>query len=193
MLSDQEVRNCLLVMINPDFFRWLNELAKTPDFRDAIALTDRALSEQYDVEIALRFLVFRRMAEGELNRIGDVGEFLTDRMMELATSNTYNRVEEQRIFDSLFSAINQSVGSDAFRRWVPQENRFKGGFSVSAFEAVAIGMGHWMPRTVAPTEILPRVKAVWANQEFIDNSGSGVRASTRIPKTVLVGRATFLP
>src|SRR5262245_45257172 len=193
MLSDQEVRNRLLVMVNREFFNWLSSLGKFPDFHDCIALTDRALSEQYDVEIALRFLFFRRLPEPQLYQIGDVGEFLTDQVMLVAENSNYDRDAEKRIFETVFSFIASAMGPDAFRRWVAEDQRFKGGFSVSAFEAVAIGMGHWGGAGLDAQNLPIRVKSLWTNDEFLNNSGSGIRASTRIPKTVLLGRTIFHP
>ena len=60
-LSPQEVRNCILVMINSDLYSWLRELADFLPFRNCIALSDRPIEESYDLELALRFLVFVRM------------------------------------------------------------------------------------------------------------------------------------
>ena len=39
-LSDQEVRNCLLVMINPGLFRWLQVLSQDEHFQNTIGLTE---------------------------------------------------------------------------------------------------------------------------------------------------------
>jgi uncharacterized protein with ParB-like and HNH nuclease domain len=60
-LSDQEVRNCLLVMIDRTFYAWLEELSGIKAFQEAVALTERALQERYDMELVLRFLVLCRV------------------------------------------------------------------------------------------------------------------------------------
>src|SRR5690242_4861279 len=56
MLSDQEVRNSILVMLNRDFYGWLKQLSRDPNFVASTALSDRAIDEQYDMELALRFI-----------------------------------------------------------------------------------------------------------------------------------------
>lgn len=83
-LSDQELRNCILIMVNRDFYHWLISLAQDSNFRSCIALTDRALEEQYDIELIARFLVFRNITQKKLRDIGDIGEFLTDEIVTLA-------------------------------------------------------------------------------------------------------------
>ncbi len=62
-LSDQEVRNCLLVMINRSFFKWLQHLAKNKHFQETIGLTDTSLQQRYDMELVLRFLIFHGPAK----------------------------------------------------------------------------------------------------------------------------------
>ena len=57
-LSPQEVRNCLLVMLNPDMYTWLETLTGFEPFQECISLSDRPLEEAYDVELALQFIVF---------------------------------------------------------------------------------------------------------------------------------------
>ena len=81
-LSDQEVRNCLMVMVDKTFYKNIRDMSLDSSFQDCVALTDKALSEQYDVELALRFVLLRSIDQAGLKRIkGDVGEFLTDEMM----------------------------------------------------------------------------------------------------------------
>ena len=65
-LSDQEVRNVILITENPQFYRWVKRLAENQDFSNTIAITDRAQLEQYDVELVVRFLVFRNKDEQSL-------------------------------------------------------------------------------------------------------------------------------
>lgn len=65
-LSDQEMRNSLLVMLNRQFFQWLKSLSDDLNFLEATALSDRAIEEQYDVELVLRYLSLRTLPLGDL-------------------------------------------------------------------------------------------------------------------------------
>ena len=40
-LSDQELRNAILLMVKPDAYRWIERLAKDENFQSCISLTDR--------------------------------------------------------------------------------------------------------------------------------------------------------
>jgi len=78
LLEDQEVRNAILVMENKKFYEWLRMLSKNKDFVECSAISDRNIEEQYDMELALRFLVFHRMPNDKLKTLGDIGDFLTE-------------------------------------------------------------------------------------------------------------------
>jgi hypothetical protein len=49
--SDQEVRNCLLIMNNREMFEWLEDLASDEAFKACTALTPRQIEERYDLEL----------------------------------------------------------------------------------------------------------------------------------------------
>lgn len=195
-LSDQEIRNAMLVAANKPFYDWLNELAQSSSFRDTVLLSERARDERYDVELVLRFVVLRETEDDRLRSIGDIGEFLTDRMMELSPRFASLRTKEARAFRRTFDALADSVGADAFRRYDTDRQRFTGGFLISAFEAVALGLGFHMPDQsphLSGEALQQRIRELWSNREFGDSTGSGVRASQRIPAVLTLGRKLFAP
>jgi hypothetical protein len=192
MLSDQEVRNSILVMMNLDLYKWIRSLSQDQNFATCVALSDRAIDEQYDMELVTRFIVFRKMPPAALKTIGDVGEFLTEKAKALAQDKAFDYKKEEAAFRETFAILSSTLEDNAFRRYDKTKERFVGGFSVSAFEAVAIGMGY-NPKTAAtkPFLVEKKIKAMWADKEFVENSGSGVRASSRVPNIVPYGRAIF--
>jgi hypothetical protein len=192
MLSDQEVRNSILVMMNPDLYKWIRNLSRDENFMTCAALSERAIDEQYDMELVSRFVVFRRMAPAELRTVGDVGEFLTEKAKMLAQDKSFDYKGEETAFRQTFALLASTLEDNSFRRYDKGKQRFVGAFSVSAFEALAIGMGYNPKAAVAdPGMVEKKVKAMWADREFVENSGSGVRASSRVPKIIPYGRSTF--
>jgi hypothetical protein len=142
MLSDQEVRNSILVMMNQSLYKWTRDLSRDKNFMACVALSERAIEEQYDMELVLRFLVFRKMPPAELRTIGDVGEFLTDKAKALAQDTTFDYAGEESTFRQTFALLASTLEDNSFRRYDKGKQRFAGAFSVSAFEALAIGMGY---------------------------------------------------
>ncbi len=140
--SDQEVRNCLLIMNNREMFKWFETLSKNPDFEKCAALTDRQLEERYDMELVLRFMVLKDLRKDQL-KFEDMGEFLTEEMLKLAGSNIFDYVRARNAFDKTFRLlVDSELEDDAFRKFNLHHGRFMGSFALSAFEAVAVGLGH---------------------------------------------------
>lgn len=109
-LSDQELRNVLLIMVDPKFYRWLIALAQDPRFRACLSLSDQALDQQYDVELVVRFLEFWSLDQDSLRRIGDVGEFLNDTAISNAESTTFDKEAETAIFTNTFTRLAEALG-----------------------------------------------------------------------------------
>jgi hypothetical protein len=192
MLSDQEVRNSILVMMNLGLYKWIRTLSRDKNFVTCVALSDRAVDEQYDMELVTRFIVFRAMPATALKTIGDVGEFLTEKAKLIAADKSFDYPKEEKAFRETFALLATTLEDDSFRRYDKLKKRFVGGFSVSAFEALAIGMGHNPTAANAnPTLVEQKVKTMWSDNSFVANSGSGIRASSRVPKIVPYGRTVF--
>lgn len=192
-LSDQEVRNCLLVMLNPQFHRWLDKLSEHTPFQDTLALSDRALQERYDMELALRFIIFTREPDDQLQSITDVGVFLTRRMRALATDPHFDLVGTQRLFERAFSTLFDVFGEGCFTK--QHDGRGRGGFLVSVFEVLAIGLGSNLLRDVGAQidngKLQQALEQVWREEEFTEYARSGVTASRRLPHLIPLGRRLF--
>jgi hypothetical protein len=194
-LSDQELRNCLLIMADPGFYRWISALGQDPNFKACLALSDRAAEEQYDLELLVRFLVFRRFPDDRLTKIGDLGDLLTDEILTLAGDADFQREPEEAAFRSTFRVLSAALQDDSFRRYDAGKEKFTGGFLISAYEVIALGLGYCIEPAGAVPKTAGDIRAVavnlWSNSTFLGGIGSGVRASTRIPVTVPLGRQLF--
>lgn len=192
-LSDQEVRNCLLVMLRRDMFQWLSELSEYEAFRDAISLTDHALEERYDMELALRFLILTRVTDQDVQGIKDVDAFITDWMRRLAQDDDFDFDMEARAFRRTFKALTDVCDGPCFTR--QDAGRGRGGFLISVYEVVAAGLG-WAVRSHPDKAVdLKALKKAYAelaaNGVFRKYSGSGRSASSRMPRLVPLGRKLF--
>lgn len=191
-LSNQAVRNCILLSINPGMYEWLRQLSRDENFMNCICLTDRAIDEQYDVELALRFLVFRNLDEESLKNIGDITEFLTEKMENMAFSKDFAMEEEGRYFKETFKLLASTTESNSFRRYDVLKGRFLGGFLVSAFDAVALGIGHNIDLIhIEQINVEDKIKQLWQTRELTESVDSGIRASTRLENIVPLCRRLF--
>jgi len=189
-LSDQEIRNVLLIMVDPEFHTWMIDLAHDHNFKACISLSDRAFDQQYDVELAVRFLAFRSLDNDGLRRIGDVGAFLDETAVKYAESAAFNRETEEAVFKETFAKLATTLGDDSFRRYDPERARYSGPFLISAFEVLAIGTGHHigLGNDVSANKIKEVSKGLWQDKTFRNSTGGGVSASRRIPVVIPYGR-----
>lgn len=199
-LSDQEVRNCLLVMINQPFYNWLNELSKFEPFLNVISVADRLIEEQYHLELVLRFLILRNMDLEDIRSTQDLGVFITEKMIEMSADKDYNLAYEEQVFKFTFTFLDNALGSESFKRFSLPKQRFEGSFLISGFEAVGIAMGrnyqHWENINVNATVIddfIEKVKSIWGNPDYQARSGAGVNVTRRVPYIIPIGEATLIP
>lgn len=189
-LSEQEVRNCLIVMIDSSFYDWVKKLSENGSFQHVISLTDRSILEQYDLELVLRFLIFTRISDKELATIKDVGDFITERMIKMIENHEYNEKEDTEKFVKTFELLENALGSNAFRKY--RDGKYFGGFLLSAYEVIGIGLGKNISNIkYVEDEVEKKAKTVWRNKTFITYSGSGVRGNSRLPHLIPLGVKIF--
>lgn len=199
-LSDQEVRNCLMVMLNPTFFNWLNSLANYPAFLEVISVADRLLKEQYHLELTLRFLILTNVDPQEIKRIQDLGDFITKKMREYCENPNFDYTREQSRFEKSFDLLNAVLGSDSLKRYNPSKDKFEGSFLISGFEAVGIALGRNIEKwknVLLTTEnqslFIEKVQSIWKNVKFQESSGAGNNVTRRVPVIIPIGEEMLVP
>ena len=190
-LSEQEIRNVIIIMLDPRFYEWMEQLARDENFIGCTSLSDRALSERYDLELVMRFIALGRLKDGDL-RIRDLGDFLDEEAQRLAESPGFNRQEEAHVFKTTFGELASKYGDDIFRRFDKTKARHLGGFLISAFEAFAISLGSHVRKggavSLDEARFRETVKDTWSDQKFLTAIGSGIPAGTRIPRVIPYAR-----
>ncbi|HVC94739.1 MAG TPA: DUF262 domain-containing protein [Pirellulales bacterium] len=191
VLSEQEVRSCILISVNRVYYQWLNDLCKLDAFQACLPLTDRQKNEQYDLELASRFVVLRCAETEEFAGIKELGEFLTEKCVAQATNKSFRYNDEEAAFKQTFERLADALESDSFRRYDKNRDRFTGGFLISAYEVIGLGIGFNCSRFKGNSEKIGNLvkTKVWANPDFL--TSSGVRATQRLPNTIPFGRETF--
>ena len=190
-LSAQEVRNCILVMVNPDFYQWIHDLAQTPSFVETTALSEKALQEAYDVEQVLRFLILAQANETELSSVGDLGVYINEKMIEIAKDKKFDRVAWKKLFEATFDALAEAVGDGAFKRFSKSKKRHEGGFLVSQFETVSCGVAWNLKNKTLRSDLAKATAEIWSKEEYTNWAGSGITAARRLRRIIPFARDHF--
>lgn len=200
-LSDQELRNAALLMVNQEAYRWLDNLAEDEDFLACLPISQRQKERQFHLELATRFVIFRKRPKEHLRWTGDLKDFLTDQICEIAQSSdfpTWKGIEE-KAFKFTFSRLAQSMGEDSFKKYDNDREKHQGPVLMSAFELVAMGLGFNSEQyesgslVIGPERIGQLSRDAWNDAGFTNNSGSGIGVETRIRENIPLGRSRFAP
>lgn len=192
-LSPQEARNCLLVMLNRDFYHWIVKLGEADAFTDTVALSSRKEDEGFRQELVLRFHLQHNFSGGTQELPHELGEYLTVWMRTVSTDDDFDVLSHETIFNRSFRLLASALEDDSFRRYDPERDRFLGGFSISAFEAITSGLAQQVERWEerGADDLASRIKTMWSDPGFKDNSGSGISPRRRMPRLVHFGREYF--
>ncbi|EEL31277.1 hypothetical protein bcere0019_55900 [Bacillus cereus Rock3-28] len=195
-LTEQEVRNCLAIMINRNFYTWLRTLSLNPTFVSTLPISDNLVKKQRDIEYVLRFMIYRNIDQSEYSLTDDIHDVLTEKMQDLCLEDSLDYVREKEIFDKTFELLNEALEGNAFKKYFKEEERFKGAVSLSSFEIIAIGIAenlNYITSLDNPIEyIADKVKELYSSEEYnsIQNVISG-RAVTRFTILTELGKKYF--
>ena len=193
-LTEQEVRNSIAISINKNFYDWLVSRSEEVSFTEATAQTTAALKSQMGIELVLRFLAFRRI---EYQPGLDVHEYLDNALFELASDPELDLGAEEAIFTRTFDYLNEALGSNSFKRWNGQ--KFTGKFLMSLYEVIAVGVASNIPQlsrlssSRRKSAIVKAAKQLWDNDIFTENSGAGVRGTTRLSRLLPIAADAMKP
>lgn len=193
-LSEQEVRNCVAVMINPKYHNLLKHLADNDDFNKTVNQTKEAASKQAKVELVLRYFAFKHYPYKKgLN----VHEYLDEALIQMSKDSEIDWNKEKDLFNRTFSLLNSALGDKAFKRWDGDD--FRGKFLMSLYETIAFGVSQNLEeidrksRKKSEEFVTSRAKALWSDEVFNKNSGAGIRGTTRLSSLLPLAKGFFKP
>ena len=102
---------------------------------------------------------------------------------------------ESSVFTPTFQLLASALGQDAFKKW--DGARHSGGFLISGFDAIAHGVSSNLTAIQALDDpegwVRVKARAIWAEEQFQQNSGMGVRGTTRLMNLLPFGVKFFKP
>ncbi|MFC8962829.1 DUF262 domain-containing protein [Streptomyces sp. NPDC057094] len=190
--TEQELRNCLLVSMSKHHFEWLVAVSSDVNFLNALDMPSRLISERYHMELALRFVFLRSISSAKLSKIRNIGDFLTEELVTFADFSADHLKEEKEVFLRTFQIIAEAGGAEMLRRWNHSKGRPEGSFSLTAFEALALGIGCHLPGNEPTPEVVRRKQVeLWSDPQFSAGHATGLRGDQRMKKAIPFGRKLF--
>lgn len=190
--TPNELRNCVMVMIDPSFAECVRDLAGYPNFRNTLHLSAEAKKRQQDLDFAIRFLVYRHV---QYDKRLDIQDFLDRGVVKVAELylSHWDQIEEN--FRETFDLIKAAEGTEGLKKY--EAGKFKGRVGLIAFEMIAVGISNNLSKIKQldnPTRFVrDRIRGAWGAGELEGLSGPGVRGTQRIQKTLPFGKRWFNP
>jgi hypothetical protein len=187
----QELRNCIIVMVNETFFEKLRECTDWKMFSKLFRVSEDQQRQQRNIEFLTRFLVYRYIPyDGKL----DVEEYIDGGIIKIAEQGMFDMMAEQN-FRETVTLLHDALGDDALRQF--EEERARGRVGLTAIEIVAVGVSLNLPEVQKLTDparfVREKILELWKREEVKTFSRAGLRGTLRIQKTIPFGRSWFAP
>jgi hypothetical protein len=186
----QELRNCIMIMVNPHYYQTVKQSAERDKFKEVIGVSEDQVEKQRHLEFATRFLVHSMIPyDGAL----DVEEYIDEGIQQLChlgdTAHAASLLD--RTFDILFNVAQ----GGALRRY--HGGRHSGRIGLVALEGIAVGVAKNIDAIQAlpdPQEFVrDRMQNFWQQPEIGTFMSQGLRGTSRIQRTVPFGEQWFRP
>lgn len=182
-LTSQQLRNCTIRLLGPQFNDFIITLSKHEDFSTCISsISDEARMASYDQELVLRFFAFKNNRSGFKH---DISDFLTEFMEAVSDPENplpFDYTAEETIFDKTFKCLALALGGEAFSRASRDRSKLIQGFGIYHFEAISLGIQSVLDKINAddPNDIIKLKTALMSlkfDPSFIDQTTGGGKNS----------------
>jgi len=141
LLSEQEIRNCTIRLLDNTFNDFIIDLAGNSDFKNCISnLSEEKAEQKGDQELILRFFAFKNDRQSYVH---DVSEFMTEYMEKVSDPTQrglpFDYSAEKLIFEKTFKVLNYTLGDLAFSGTNTQGSLIAKLFSYH-YEAFTLGL-----------------------------------------------------
>lgn len=193
-LSDQEVRSCLMVMTNREYYKFIVKLSQNEDFNNTVPITDRKIDEQYLLELVLRLLVPSVLDFEKTNSYQEISDLLDKMTIKLCQKST-NEDEVINSFNKTFRILNAVKGEKVFKSF--KDGHHFGPFLTPAYQGIAYGVFRNI-KQIEETEndenwLKEKIEKFYTEEIFIKNMKPGTKSVPRFIDLSKFGENYFCP
>lgn len=177
-LESQEIRNCLIIMLNESYYNKINELKNYEPFRKCLTLTEEKLKVEYHMELIVRYLIAKRnkVNYSKYNISKEkLSNFLDREMVFLIQDTEFDIDEEIELFKKTFTYLANEIGSNVFKKYIIEKDKFEGQFSSTSYEAILVGVAENLD-ILKEKNITNKIKNLYLEEKFKDYAKRGAKA-----------------
>lgn len=194
LLSEQEVRNCTVRLLDDTLNEFIIELSTNNDFKTTMEnLTPAKLEKKEDQEYVLKYFAYK-IDSGSYKK--DIAPFLTTFMEKVADDDDENHIEldyarEKVEFEKTFKILNNALGNRAFDKKGKNGNYIMGVTSTH-YDAFTLGIQNYLDK-IDPenTELMEKIGGILdgikSNDKFKESTtGGGKNTKAHLQKRISV-------
>lgn len=195
-LSPQEIRNCLIIMLDEDFYNKIDELKNYSNFKEAIKLTDTKVEIEYPMELILRYFIMKHNSVDfkSYNLSNDLlSDFIDKETSFLIQDETFDLDTEIGIFKKVFDLLFEVMGSDSFKKYNVDKGVFEGAFLQTSFEGIVSGLARNIGyfESTGKASLKSEIIAMYSDPTFNEAAKRGTKALSRIKSMIEFSNSHF--
>lgn len=184
----QELRNCVMLMVNEAGFRLVKAAAEARAFLEIINATEDQVEKQRHMELASRFLVLTSIKyDGTL----DVEEFIDEGIVNVLERRGLSKAI--KVMTDTFELLHEAAGQNALRRF--EGTKPIGKVGLVGLEGIAVGVASNLAsiqkKRNAAKFVKQRIHSFWTHKNVESFTSLGLRGTIRLQRTVPFGIEWF--
>lgn len=176
-LKEQEIRNCLMAMVNTKYLDVVSDLSSYPKFNKMLKITKRQFQEQLDKEIIVRYLISRYIDTSNITSNGNIIEYITDSLLDMMEDSSVNVELLAEQFKTSIDLLDEIIGENVF---IKSGEGTKNKFSLAIFEAIIVGLTENIDSLCENKDkVKTSIESIITLDNFKEATKKGQRALTR--------------
>ncbi|BCZ27934.1 hypothetical protein EUBC25_20210 [Claveliimonas bilis] len=180
-LESQEIRNCLIIMLDASYYEKINTLKDYEHFKDCLTLSEDKYKVEYHMELIIRYLIAKRNKVNYKNynpTTEKLTDFLDHETSLLIADEEFNIDEEIELFKTTFDLLAKKLGKDTFKKYNNEKKCFEGAFSNASYEAILVGVAENIEK-LQSIDLKKCIEKMYDEEKFLTYSARGVRVINR--------------
>ncbi|SFV62368.1 hypothetical protein MNB_SV-12-925 [hydrothermal vent metagenome] len=146
ILSEQEIRNSTIRLLNPKINNFIIEMSQNEAFQVTTSkITDKEIEKKFNEELVLRFFTLKNNLE---NFSYPFSEYLTKYMESVASNELdFNYKEEKKTFEKTFSILRNILDKDTFSTKL-STGKYQENFVLYYYDGLILGIQKYLIKIV---------------------------------------------
>lgn len=185
VLEPQEIRNCLIIMVDEDFYNHIEEIKGFPAFATTINISKTKTVLEFPMELILRYFISKN-PKLDFTRYNTSNELLSDfidkETIKILNDEDFDIIEEKLLFMRVFNLLNDVLGEKAFKKYSQTKYDFEGAFLQTSYEAILPGLSNNIDfyENEGKDSLVNKIIQMYAEPEYIEGAMRGKKALSRI-------------